>query len=308
MASNPNNLILHANGFDVARVAKSESVGSRAMYLGNNAAQYWIEVSGAGAGSKTPGEIVLDQHRISTLKFLAFKSFVSLGVGDGCRDIRFAEQLTFDERGVTYIAVDISEELARSVVNRIGTRDALGFVADFEDQTKDVARQIGDLAKSPSVLVMFGGTISNFEVKASKFLADFLSSLLEEQAVLVEFPILHNDWTEESEPRLNPKNYANSLRRLIGNAFQVADIKSFVDRFDEFVNLSCEIEDGGHVRIEIRHKVVVSPRIITRRYNFDSLMGNPGFAALGPRVSYLVPARSDLVGVAGLLFRGQMQK
>lgn len=150
------------------------------FYVGTAGARAWLAMS---TDPKYREDAPIDPTKNMIDKLLnqcrAFRTFVSLGPGDGFLDRGVAASLRNRERRLNYVPVDLSDGLLLNACRALqGTVHVpVGIFADFEDKLDFVIKRVREHSKGPYLYGLFGGTFGALDESEATFVDELMNHL-----------------------------------------------------------------------------------------------------------------------------------
>jgi hypothetical protein len=166
----------------------------RAFYFGPLGARAWLSIT-TDPGYQTQGNHNPTHDRITTLlnkSRAPFRTFVSLGPGDGRLDQKIAYSLRKRDSELSYVPVDLSDGLLLNASKQLADqhiRVPMGILADFEERISFVADQVRRHAKPPYLYGLFGNTFGNLDGGEGMFIDALIHSLKKDDEVMIDVTV-----------------------------------------------------------------------------------------------------------------------
>jgi len=166
---------------------------TRAMYVGTEGARAWLAISKDPRYQTDVDRAELQGHIADMLKKSrsSFRTFVSLGPGDGEMDKCIALQLLEREPTVQCIPVDLSDGLLYEAIRVLSQhiRVPVGLLTDFEDNIRFVIQQVQEYGKPPYLYSLLGNTFGNLDKTEPSFMQTFAKYLKPGDEFLIEVTV-----------------------------------------------------------------------------------------------------------------------
>lgn len=165
----------------------------RRFYFGTEGARAWLAIA-RDPRYRNQAEIDPLKERID--KFIkrspvAFRTFVSLGPGDGVLDERIAITLRSRDHSVSYVPIDLSDGLLLNACKLLARTVSVpaGIFADFEDKLDFVVDHVRDHSKGPYLYGLFGGTFGNVDGSEAAFIDRLVDHLDENDELIMDVTV-----------------------------------------------------------------------------------------------------------------------
>lgn len=186
----------------------------RALYCGTEGAKAWLAYADDEFNNvQTNKDRTLDQQQtVMALNGGRWRSYISLGPGDGRRDRYVYDKLRTLLTDVQYVPVDISEGLihhATSALRETGAIVPFGVLGDFEDNQNFIFEQIDQALPRPRLIGLLGNTLGNLDGGDEKFLRGLQVHMQRGDELLLDVATAREPW--EFDPY--HKYFKSAVRR-----------------------------------------------------------------------------------------------
>src|SRR5664280_1649152 len=218
----------------------------RSCYVGLEGAKAWLAFSRDHEYRRLSGAVDVRKSILNVINRtnLDFRTFVSLGPGDGDLDLDIITALIKTEPTLQYIPVDISDGLLLGVCEHLGSHVTIpiGILCDFEDRANFVTFHVNGYGRSPKLYGLLGGTFGNLDTNEHRFLGSLLAGLAKDDCLLMDVGINKENSNEvPKKPDVNTISHGRKFFYSHGAA-QVLEIpsKEIFDNFSKFVQTKIE--------------------------------------------------------------------
>jgi hypothetical protein len=264
----------------------------RRLYWSEAGAMNWLAVANEPKYPlRNPNSFGLQDYYTAALSNHRARTLVSLGPGDGRRDLELlralsrASALTETDK-LKYIPADISGRLLEEAIANVQAEAAIpmGICCDFEDGVGFLAGTLKVHAERPVLFVLLGGTVGNLDRGEELFFNGMRGLLHHGDAFLVDFPLAGPAWSAAGEPRLNMEEYTPMFRRFLAEGACLADgteagpacemaAVQLQDAFGEWASFAHESDatTGAEV-ITVADRRTGRRVLVFRRYHWEPLL------------------------------------
>lgn len=254
----------------------------RALYIGLEGARAWLDITRDPDYESLADQVDLRRTIGSLLDgtTAAFRTFVSLGPGDGRLDAEIAQQLKRREAMLQYIPVDISDGLLSYAYERVAqhVRVPVGLLTDFEERLNFVIHHAHRYGSPPYFYGLFGNTFGNLDLNENNFVEGLRTCLGPDDCLMMEVAVLQEERTD-----LDLRKMGDGARSFFAKgAARILNLRytDVLKRFDEIVHVDVDQRDrrsdvANTKRIELSALDVdgkLRMFAFSRRYDQKSLM------------------------------------
>jgi|CZKV01.1.fsa_nt_gi hypothetical protein len=218
----------------------------RSCYVGLEGAKAWLSFSSDPEYRRLSGAVDVRKSILNLISKtgLDFRTFVSLGPGDGDLDFDIITALGKKEPTLQYIPVDISDGLLLGVCEHLGSHVTIptGILCDFEDRANFVTYHANSFGRSPKLYGLLGGTFGNLDTNEHRFLGNLMAGLAKDDCLLIDVAInKEGSMIAAKKPDINAKShgrkffYSHGAARSLG--IQTAEVYA---NFTKYVQIEIE--------------------------------------------------------------------
>ncbi|MEA3208184.1 MAG: L-histidine Nalpha-methyltransferase [Chthoniobacter sp.] len=248
----------------------------RNNYFGLEGAEAWLALSSDPIYS----ELALIRPKVSELlrrEKADFRSYLSLGPGDGALDRFVVSTLRKPNPDLKYVPVDISEGLLFTTFGRLNgaVNIPVGILGDFEEGLHFVMREAQRHCGPPMLVGLLGNTFGNLDRDEGLFLEELFGHLREGDAVLLEVTLFKpGDETFKSQPakwtKAKRRFYAVGAARRLGVPIEKL-LKAFTKSFTATPAQPGQIPGSRRIRFVAKSGDQTQTVAFIRRYSEEGL-------------------------------------
>ncbi len=298
---------------DCGQLPPPDAWHSRRLYIHSTGAQNWCNVvHNSSYPLKGHDPYDLEKNRKAAVDRVSVATMISLGPGDAHHDVALVERLSIKRSDFVYIPVDLSRILLDMAIRNLRPYVSIpaGIQCDFEQIPEAFEFQITEIAKTPVLLSMLGGTIGNLDLGERHFFNSMRKWMGADDYILIDVPLAGPDWKAELDPRFNKDSYTREFNQFItfGLETHQSETESPTDGLSLQEHISTKIGNGGDVpntkTVTIFDRPTGRAILRFRRYDWKSIvawLARQGFDVLFHQCAF--DGASDIFGMGVILLR-----